>query len=507
MARISASAAAAAPRRVAQRLVGARVEQHRRTLPGPARERAFAVSAVTERAFARWVIRIVMHGAPEVLRTLAERFDATAFDAPAGRARLRLRVTGERDWDAIVEHGLMRLAPANGERPDARLAADAATWRRIAGRRARRHGGVQPRAAEDPRRPAPRRRLPGRDQRHDRPGAPRARPRAHRARRDRAAAGGRRRGRAAAARPRRHQGLLPPHRRRARRLLPRHGDRPARLRRLRDAARRRLRRRRSSPARRSRRSTRSRSTARTWSATAWAAASRSSSASSIPERTGRLALLAPSLAWLRERRWAPLLRAVRPELGLLQPAPRMIVDRIARAMVPGGREGWSAVGVDEFLRGYLTPRGRAAFYAAARNIYLEDPDTLLEPPARAAGRGAVRLGPAGPDRADRLRPPRARRAPGRGAPRARLRPRAPARGAARDARRRARVPRAARPRSADGERDDPEQDRGRRGEAHARPSPPRARSCRAACRARMLSSRAGATALTGARASANRIST
>jgi pimeloyl-ACP methyl ester carboxylesterase len=94
----------------------------------------------------------------------------------------------------------------------------------------------------------------------------------------------------------------------------------------------------------------------------------------FPERTGQLALLAPSLAWLRERRWAPLLRAVRPELGLIQPAPRVIVDRIARAMVPGGNDGWSAVGVDEFLRGYLTPRGRAAFYAAARNIYLEDPD-------------------------------------------------------------------------------------------------------------------------------------
>ena len=43
-------------------------------------------------------------------------------------------------------------------------------------------------------------------------------------------------------------------------------------------------------------------------------------------------------------------------------------------MVPGGNEGWSAVGVDEFLRSYLTPRGRAAFYAAARNIYLEEPD-------------------------------------------------------------------------------------------------------------------------------------
>jgi len=95
-----------------------------------------------------------------------------------------------------------------------------------------------------------------------------------------------------------------------------------------------------------------------------------------PDRAGRLALLAPSLAWLRERRWAPLLKAVRPELGLLQPAPRMLVDRLTRSLVPGGRDGWSAVGVDEFLRGYLTPRGRAAFYAAARNIYLENPETF-----------------------------------------------------------------------------------------------------------------------------------
>jgi pimeloyl-ACP methyl ester carboxylesterase len=93
-----------------------------------------------------------------------------------------------------------------------------------------------------------------------------------------------------------------------------------------------------------------------------------------PDRVGRLALLAPSLAWLRERRWAGVLRAIRPELGLVQPAPRAIVERIVRNFVPGGSDGWSAVGVDEFLRAYLTPRGRAAFYAAARNIYLEDPE-------------------------------------------------------------------------------------------------------------------------------------
>jgi pimeloyl-ACP methyl ester carboxylesterase len=91
------------------------------------------------------------------------------------------------------------------------------------------------------------------------------------------------------------------------------------------------------------------------------------------DRVSRLVLLAPSLAWLRDRPWAPLLRLVPPQLGLLQPAPRQIVEAITRRVVPGGGEGWTAAGVDEFLRSYLEPRGRAAFYAAARNIYLEEP--------------------------------------------------------------------------------------------------------------------------------------
>lgn len=92
-----------------------------------------------------------------------------------------------------------------------------------------------------------------------------------------------------------------------------------------------------------------------------------------PGRVRRLALLAPSLAWLRNRPWAPLLRLVPPQLGAIQPAPRAVVEAIVRRMVPGGAEGWSAAGVDEFLRAYLQPAGRAAFYAAARNIYLEEP--------------------------------------------------------------------------------------------------------------------------------------
>lgn len=92
-----------------------------------------------------------------------------------------------------------------------------------------------------------------------------------------------------------------------------------------------------------------------------------------PERVERLVLLAPSLAWLRSRRWARPLRFVPPKLGAIQPAPRRVVEGIVRRVVPGAREDWTAAGVDEFLRAYLEPRGRAAFYAAARNIYLEEP--------------------------------------------------------------------------------------------------------------------------------------
>jgi pimeloyl-ACP methyl ester carboxylesterase len=90
-------------------------------------------------------------------------------------------------------------------------------------------------------------------------------------------------------------------------------------------------------------------------------------------RIGGLVLLSPALAWLRPRRWAPVLKALRPELGLIQPAPRPIVEAMVRRLVPSGNGGWTAAGVDEFLRSYLTRSGRAAFYAAARNIYLDEP--------------------------------------------------------------------------------------------------------------------------------------
>ena len=61
-------------------------------------------------------------------------------------------------------------------------------------------------------------------------------------------------------------------------------------------------------------STRSRSSARTSSATAWAAGWRSRPAS-VADRIGRLALMTPSLAWLRERRWGRSAGAPALELG------------------------------------------------------------------------------------------------------------------------------------------------------------------------------------------------
>jgi pimeloyl-ACP methyl ester carboxylesterase len=91
------------------------------------------------------------------------------------------------------------------------------------------------------------------------------------------------------------------------------------------------------------------------------------------DRVHRLALLAPSLAWRRERPWAPLVRLLRPELGLVQLAPRWIVEAVVHRVIPVAAASWVQAGADEFLRAYLTPRGRAAFYAAARQIYLEEP--------------------------------------------------------------------------------------------------------------------------------------
>ena len=127
-----------------------------------------------------------------------------------------------------------------------------------------------------------------------------------------------------------------------------------------------------SPARCSTPSMRSASTAPTWPATAWAGGWPSRRGSTDGERVRSLTLLSPALAWLRDRRWAPWFARCGQSSGSSSPHR----DRgrgPGAARRAGGGDGWSAAGVDEFLRAYLSPRGRAAFYAAARNIYLDEP--------------------------------------------------------------------------------------------------------------------------------------
>jgi pimeloyl-ACP methyl ester carboxylesterase len=92
-----------------------------------------------------------------------------------------------------------------------------------------------------------------------------------------------------------------------------------------------------------------------------------------PRRIDRLVLMTPSMAWLSDRPFASALKLVRPELGFIQPAPRNFVEGVIKRVVPGADSHFVAPALDEFMRAYLNPRGRVAFYAAARNIYLEDP--------------------------------------------------------------------------------------------------------------------------------------
>jgi pimeloyl-ACP methyl ester carboxylesterase len=96
-----------------------------------------------------------------------------------------------------------------------------------------------------------------------------------------------------------------------------------------------------------------------------------------PARVDRLVLLAPSLAWRRYRAAVGLVRMLRPELGAL-PLPMLhaLVVRSLRSIfahperVPKAAMNAAA---DEFVRVFATPRGRIAFFHAAREIYLEDP--------------------------------------------------------------------------------------------------------------------------------------
>ncbi|MGZ3456496.1 MAG: alpha/beta fold hydrolase [Polyangiales bacterium] len=96
-----------------------------------------------------------------------------------------------------------------------------------------------------------------------------------------------------------------------------------------------------------------------------------------PERVGKLALLAPSLAWRRFRFAVRIVSLLRHELGLIPiPVLRWIVLRVLDAMFAVPERASPAAmdaAADEFLRVFSTARGRIAFLSATREIYLEDP--------------------------------------------------------------------------------------------------------------------------------------
>lgn len=314
-----------------------------------------------------------MSGPPKALRTMIDRFDADAFDSPNGRARLRLVTSEGRDWDVLVEDGGARLVEASGSRPDAVLTADPTVWNRIAsdvrsglgafgaGRltiRQNLHLGLGLLAATSGSTD------PGR----------------LKFRRVSTAMGA-----ISLLEAGRGEPVLMLHGLGATKAsflssvaalagryrtiaidLPGFGDSTKPLRAPYDAR------------------------YFAGSVVALLDALGHDRAHLIgnsmggrvaievglrhPDRVARLALLAPALASKRARALAPYLRFLRPELGLLQPVSRRVAERFLRALIPGATLGWIGAGIDEFLRSYLTPRGRVAFYAAARHIYLEKPD-------------------------------------------------------------------------------------------------------------------------------------
>jgi pimeloyl-ACP methyl ester carboxylesterase len=112
-----------------------------------------------------------------------------------------------------------------------------------------------------------------------------------------------------------------------------------------------------------------------------------------PERVASLSLLTPALAF-RRRQLAPLVKLLRPELAVI---PHSLRERVVRDQFwglfaqPERLDPAAAdIAVDEFCRIYRSRSARVAFFAAARNIYLDEPHgedgfyarlAALQPPA------------------------------------------------------------------------------------------------------------------------------
>jgi pimeloyl-ACP methyl ester carboxylesterase len=97
-----------------------------------------------------------------------------------------------------------------------------------------------------------------------------------------------------------------------------------------------------------------------------------------PDRAETLSLLAPVLPFRRRRELVPLVKLIRPELAAIPHPLRASRVReqfwslFARPerLDPAAAE----IAADEFCRTYRSRSARIAFFAAARNIYLDAPD-------------------------------------------------------------------------------------------------------------------------------------
>ncbi len=113
-----------------------------------------------------------------------------------------------------------------------------------------------------------------------------------------------------------------------------------------------------------------------------------------PARVASLSLLAPALAFRRRRELAPLVRLLRPELAAIPHPLReaLVRDHFWDLFAEPERLDPAAadIAVEQFCRSYRSRAARVAFFAAARNIYLDEPYgergfysrlANLEPPA------------------------------------------------------------------------------------------------------------------------------
>lgn len=96
-----------------------------------------------------------------------------------------------------------------------------------------------------------------------------------------------------------------------------------------------------------------------------------------PGRVDSLGLLAPALAFRRRRELVPLVRMLRPELAAIPHPMRATTVRAHFWSMFARPErldpSVADIAAEEFCRTYRSRAARVAFYAAARNIYLDSP--------------------------------------------------------------------------------------------------------------------------------------